>query len=373
MTFKLQLHPRFYLLCIILFPLLAWTTVSAQTDLPTLDDLEAGWNSFSPSGESVCARGTPFHFFVRPAPDGNTDKLMVYFQGGGACWNGFTCRIGGTFDDTVSENPQDELGQYNGIFDFENSANPVADYNIVFIPYCTADVHVGDATVEYMNGLSIQHNGVKNTFAVLDWVFANFDAPSEIIVTGSSAGAYGAIYHAPLLIEQYPEARTLQFGDAGVGATPVGWEVLQTWGMFNNLPMAVPQMAEVDPDTFTLNVLYDSFAEYYPDALFSQYTTAADEVQIYFYDFSALDVPEDEKQTWDAIMTANLESLNGAHANFRSMIVGGTSHTILALPEFYNFSVDGVRVRDWFAALAAGEPLDSLACAECADAEVTPD
>jgi hypothetical protein len=337
--------------------------VLAQETLPALDDLDAGWNSFSPGGETRCGRGTPYHFYVRPAEDGNTEKLLVYFQGGGACWNILTCRVdGGTFDDSVSANPEDELGFYNGIFDFENPENPIADYNVVFIPYCTADVHVGDATVEYVNGLEIHHNGFKNTSAVLDWVYDNFDAPQEIFITGSSAGAYGSIYHAPFIIDQYPDARVVQNGDAGVGATPVGWEALQDWGMFENIPI------DVDPETFDINVLYDTYATTYPDVSFSQYTTSADEVQVQFYNFSK--IGSDDERDWTDVMYANLDELEAAHENYRSLVVGGTSHTILASPEFYTYAANGVRVRDWFADLIAGNPVENVRCESCDDAEV---
>lgn len=348
------------LLMTLLFSVLLPTL--AQDALPTLDDLDSGWNSFSPGGETKCGRGTPYHFYVRPAEDQNTDKLMVYFQGGGACWNIFTCQVsGGTFDDSASADPADEVGGYDGIFNFENPENPVTDYNIVFVPYCTADVHVGDATVEYMNGLEIQHNGFKNTAATLDWVYGNFDAPAEIIVTGSSAGAYGAIYHAPFIIDQYPEARVVQFGDAGVGATPVGWEVLNDWGMFENIPI------EVDPDTFTLNILYDTYAESYPDATFSQYTTTSDDVQVQFYDISKIGT--DDERDWIDVMYANLDVLEADHENFKGIIVGGTSHTILARPEFYSYGADGVSVRDWFADLVAGTAVENVRCEDCDEAE----
>ena len=53
-----------------------------------LSGLEPGWNVIEPGGDTVCSDGTPYKFFVRP---GAADKLMVYFQGGGACWTGGTC------------------------------------------------------------------------------------------------------------------------------------------------------------------------------------------------------------------------------------------------------------------------------------------
>ena len=41
------------------------------------------WNEIFPEGDTICARGTPFSFFVHP---GTVDRVVVDFMGGGACW-----------------------------------------------------------------------------------------------------------------------------------------------------------------------------------------------------------------------------------------------------------------------------------------------
>jgi hypothetical protein len=35
--------------------------------LPTKEQLSAGWNEMVPGGDTICSRGTPYAFFVRPA------------------------------------------------------------------------------------------------------------------------------------------------------------------------------------------------------------------------------------------------------------------------------------------------------------------
>ncbi len=371
-TRKIQVHLRLILMAALVLtliaPLVAAPLTQSTPPLRPLDQLRPGdWTMFSPGGETRCARDTPYQFYVRPAASGATDKLLIYFQGGGACWNALTCgTANATFDDYVNS-PAVEVGRYNGIFDFANPANPVADYNIVFVPYCTADVHVGDATVDYGNGLTIHHNGFKNTSAVLDWTYANFTTPQDLMITGSSAGAYGAIYYAPFVINQYPDAKVVQFGDAGVGATPVGWAVLEQWGMYTNMPQFVPDLANVDPATFTINTLYTANAALYPDTPFAQYTTAADEVQVGFYQFMVL--LNLTAPAWDELMYQNLDTLDADYPNFASYVSGGKSHTILALPEFYTLATNGVSFRDWFAGLIAGEPVEDVRCEACASEE----
>src|SRR5690349_7759662 len=63
---------------------------SAKSDnLPKARDLEPGeWTWIYPGGDTECALGGEYRFLVRP---GDTDKLLIHFEGGGACWDGATC------------------------------------------------------------------------------------------------------------------------------------------------------------------------------------------------------------------------------------------------------------------------------------------
>src|SRR5664279_5325588 len=212
---------------VLLFSLCLAGTVLAQEATPPSDL----WQQFPVDG-AICARGTPYSFFVH---DGSSDKLMVYFQGGGACWNADTCKPGGPFDDSVDAH---ELDLYRGIFDFANPQNPVAEYTIVVVTYCTGDVHTGSATQTFDSGgtnLTIHFDGFTNAQAVLQWTYAHYPHPSRLIVTGSSAGAYGAIFNAPYVLAHYPDARAVIFGDAGVGVVAPKWDGFSTWNTANNL------------------------------------------------------------------------------------------------------------------------------------------
>src|SRR5688572_33342387 len=70
---------------------LAWCAVPASAQdspraksaLPAFSELQAGWNELRPGGETKCAKGGEYAFSVRP---GAKDKLLVWFEGGGACW-----------------------------------------------------------------------------------------------------------------------------------------------------------------------------------------------------------------------------------------------------------------------------------------------
>src|SRR5688572_5624660 len=71
----------------------------------SFSSLPPGWSRIEPGGETTCAHDTPYAYWVRP---GTRDDLLVYFQGGGGCWNADTCRdtgeeFNGFYDSRISE------------------------------------------------------------------------------------------------------------------------------------------------------------------------------------------------------------------------------------------------------------------------------
>lgn len=343
-----------FILAVLALPVLAQPT----PDSPVEDD----WQVIEPGGDTVCSDGSPYRFFVRSVPD--SENWMIYFQGGGACWNTFTCA--GDFYDRTVDTPGEELRGYDGIFNYTHPENPLTSYNTLFIPFCTADVHTGDATVNYSDTLTIQHKGAINAQAALDWLYREVIAPADILITGSSAGAIGSIYFAAQVMAQYPETRIAQFADGEVGAAPPGWSVLSQWDIYPNITLP----ADLTPETFTINDLYLAAAAAYPQQQFAQYTTTADTVQIQFYNFTG----GAAGKPWLDLMLEFLDELEASLANFRAFVAGGDSHTILATPGFYTYSADGVRFLDWFTTWLAGTPVENVRCQDCeiielADAE----
>jgi hypothetical protein len=97
-----------------------------------------------------------FAFFERPT---DLTKVMFYFEGGDACFSAETCEpINGTYSPTINQTV-DNLAERGGLFDATNEINPVADYSVVYVPNCTCDLHLGNATTEYSEALTIEHRG----------------------------------------------------------------------------------------------------------------------------------------------------------------------------------------------------------------------
>lgn len=337
-----------------------------------LSGLEPGWNVIEPGGDTICSDGTPYRFFVRP---GAADKLMVYFQGGGACWTGGTCDpdLKPTYYINVEKT---DPSRYDGIFRFENPQNPIRDHSVVFAPYCTADVHIGDMVTSYeapqteehdAHPVTIHHKGFVNADAVLDWTYEHFFTPESIFVTGSSAGSIPSPYYAMLIADQYPNARISQLGDASGSYETGGQEVLpqDLWGTLDRLRQ-MPEFEGMESAEFDFESLYVAAASRHPEILFAQYDTAEDKTQKYF-----LSLAGNESPSLLPLLQQNQASIRASVSNFHSYIAGGELHTILVKPEFYAYHVDGLLVRDWVAALVNGEEISDVQCVDCDEAQVT--
>jgi hypothetical protein len=332
-------------------PLLGQTTYTVSAA-----SLPKGWTAIAPGGNTVCANGTPYEFFVRPMT--NSQKLMIYFQAGGACWDGATCD-----DDSLLYSKGVDYGAletYRGIFDFNNPENPVADYNIVFVTYCSADVHTGSRNRTFSDSLGFQKlmrfQGYVNSLSALKWTYANYPNPERIFITGSSAGAVASIFFAEPIMSQYAAVPVVQLGDGYVGVMPGGWPGLDVWGTRANVPGALRQaMARPSPADFATK-MYASSADLLPQRTFTQFSTAADVFQIGYY-VTAGGQPRD----WPDLMRSSINELN-QRSNFHSYIADGADHAILPFDRFYTTQINGMRFRDWFAALINDEPVNNVAC-----------
>jgi len=256
-----------------------------QTQLPDLDSLDSGWNTIATDG--LCSSGTPYQFYVKPG--GGRDGLLVFFNGGGGCWFGQACdltsepNIHTPFDDLDQNNPA--LG--GGIFDFTRTGNPFAQFDMVVLPYCTGDVHIGGGPREYnyknAEGadvvVMVYHNGMQNSSTVLDWVYANYAAPSRIVVSGSSAGAIGASLHGGLLAEHYASIPITLIADAaGAYGSPFLSTVHNAWNTAAGLPDWKEYEGETN-DSISFEDFYIASASHNPNLTIAQYNTASDAVQ----------------------------------------------------------------------------------------------
>ncbi|MCG8415438.1 MAG: pectinacetylesterase family protein [Pseudomonadales bacterium] len=348
---------------------------TAQSQLPELSNLDSGWNAIETDG--VCSTGTDYQFYAKPSADNS--EVLVFFNGGGACWFGEACDL--TAQPNV-HSPYAEMDQNNpaladGIFNMENPENPFADYAMVVVPYCNGDVHIGsgEKTYTYQNeegeeiSVTAYHNGFENSQAVLSWVYENFNAPSNVVVSGSSAGAIGSSFYAGFIAEQYPNVPVVLLADAAGGyGTPNLPTVHNAWDTAAVLPDWDAYAGETN-QTITFEDFYIASAAQAENLRIAQYNAAEDSVQ---KNFTYLIGDAPGSFSLPQRILNNYQKIESAVDEFYTYTAGGTSHTIMGSEIFYEYEVEGVRFVDWVADLIAGRPVQDISCvnesAGCADA-----
>ena len=320
------------------------------------------WQKISPAANTTCSDGSPYSFFVR---QGDPNKLLVYFQGGGACWFRQNC------DPQMSPSYSIQVGNIDranfGIFNLDNPDNPFKDHTTVFAPYCTADVHMGASDTVYppveegQTDLVIRHQGRANVEAVLQWTYEHVPSPQNIFVTGSSAGAIPSPLYTALIADHYVNARIAQLGDGAGGYRRTNNDSRpdEQWGTFDFITQE-QGFANLRPETMTYESLYIAAAQAQPDITFAEYDAAEDAVQKRFLSMSG-----QKDVALQQAIEANHADIRREVGNFSSYIAGGDSHTILGRPEFYTLASNGVAIRDWVAALANFETVENVTCAPC--------
>lgn len=286
---------------------------------------------------------------------------MLYFQRE-ACWNGTNCDLQGrpTVDPQVDST--DDPARAPGILDLANPANPIRDYSIVFIPYCTADLHLGARVRPYSETVRdgrrnyrIHHNGAANASGALAWVYDHYDRPDVVFVAGGSAGAIPSPVFAARIARQYPRARVVQLGDAGGGyRAPAIPAILARWGATAVLRRQLAYRS-VDTAALTLESFYVVAARDAPGVRFAQYNNAEDKSQLFFLEQLGL-----RDASLPGLLALNLAEIRRANPRFRSYTAPGKAHTILLTPQFYALTVDGVAIRAWVAALLDGRAVRNV-------------
>lgn len=152
---------------------------------------------------------------------GTENKVIVYFYGGGVSTNSY-----------MAARPLDgnETGFYNsklntslnvmtsaiikwGIGNSDKD-NGFKDWSFIGIPYCNGDFHSGAGQQEYtaLDGTTktMYYNGYNNYRLFMDKALQYIgETPEQLLITGSSAGGFGASILADDVIDHFPQTENV--------------------------------------------------------------------------------------------------------------------------------------------------------------------
>jgi hypothetical protein len=323
-------------------------------------DVGDGWtkHTFDPDGGNgpICIAGTPFSVFTRA---GNPSRLLIFEQGGGACWQGF-------YNCNVLSEAQEPPTARVGIWDFDSPDNPFADYSILYMPYCDGSVFSGDNDVfDPAFGAAIGvpaavvrfHRGFRNQTAGMDVAKAVFPTAQWITVAGSSAGGVGVAGFAPFLTRLiFGNAVQLTvFNDAGpvttnldavddIAARAADWQFAKFY------PASCTECDAFGQSTAIIEWRLDN------DSTIKEafYETDGDLTNRFFLDL----LGPGGQEAWRELIVTEHGLLHEAHPDRykRFIVAGDFSHTALQSPLFYSQDANGVLLNDWTADFLAPSP-----------------
>ncbi len=299
--------------------------------------------------DTTCDDGSPTGIGLYPSA--TSDKLVFFFAGGGACWDYTTCvtlntSTHGPFGAT--EFASLSGGDFPGTILERAGTSPFKDYNAVFVPYCTGDLHAGDAVQTYANGSAsktIKHKGHANVLAYLSRLAATFKTPSNVAVTGSSAGGGGAIFNYPSIRAAWPAASALLVDDSlplMIGDS-VGPALRTAWYQSWNLGALVDPLCAGCRDDLSLYL--KTVAQRYPSDRMALLSSLQDKtIRGYF-----LLTPV----AFEAALRALIMNVLVPLPNFRSYVETGEGHTMLAA--LATHTTNGTPLVTWLTQMTTGD------------------
>jgi hypothetical protein len=299
--------------------------------------------------------------YVRYSKSGNKN-LGIYLYGGGACFNTLTCDLA-----TATDPHPGDMGE-DGIFAARDD-NPLNDYNWVTVPYCTGDVHAGEAESPKTWLTHRNFAGVNNLRLMLARAQATFTEVPTLFVTGESAGGFGSLASYATIRDSFPQARGVLMDDSGQIVDDEGLPVClqqewrQTWGLNKNLPADCP----CNSDDGNLVSAWAYGRQRYPNDSFSLISSVNDAVISTFFAFGLDNCKAVLPVGYDK-MHDSLERLAATGVNI--FMIPGSGHTHTSHGEFYTRQVAGRYLYDWIAQLIDGSQADPETVRPTADDHV---
>lgn len=329
--------------------------------LPAADDGVWTWVDFP---EAKCRDGSPAGMGMRY---GTGSGVAIYFEGGGACFNTFTCSANpnnydsGDFDSFVAQ------AGSGGIYDSSNPDNPLADWTWIYVPYCTGDVHAGarpDGTIDGVAGMQ-QFVGYLNVGMFLERIVPTFiNDTDHVLVTGQSAGGFGAAFNYDRIADAFPGKKVTLLDDSGppmsdafmVPCLQQLWR--DAWNLDEILP---PDCANCFNDNGGGLVNLGRFlAEKHVGQHFALISSLGDNTIRFFFGFGNNDCTAALPSTTVERFTMGLVDLRDNWLNkpadtWGTFFLSGEQHTWIGGDSYYNAtSGANVKLVDWVSDLIDG-------------------
>lgn len=321
-----------------------------------------------PTPEAHCINDTPTGFGVNINSDA-PDKLAVYFEGGGLCFTAETCENNTANRDGYGETQfSEQFLNSSRPYLSREATSPLRDYNMVYLPYCTGDLHAGDNQEGLtFNGRTYRFFGYKNAAIMLSRVLATWPNAKSVVIIGVSAGGYGATFNFERIARAWGappnSAQTVLVNDSGTFVGDDGFAPCMQAAMRDAYRFDRTAMADCPSCLANANGS-DTFARYF-DFLLAHPSTARSRIgfltttqdvalrQLASVGRSAacdlsnvfLYPPPDAEVAIGSLLTRT------ASSKLVHFVVSSEDHTLLGAPQT---TIGGISIQSWFEAAIVG-------------------
>lgn len=189
----------------------------------------------------MCLDGSPVGFYWSPGQGLQAYNWMIYFQGGGWCYDDYDC-LGRSKTTLGSSKTWSPTGNIGGLLSNDCKVNPrFCNYSMVWMPYCDGNSFSGMRDEPLMvNGTALYFRGRRNIDAIMAALAANvqkavvpWSSAFDVVLTGCSAGGLATYMHADYVGGMLaPNRPSPPGGPARVG----NYHVIPISGFFQDAP-----------------------------------------------------------------------------------------------------------------------------------------
>lgn len=317
--------------------LLSMDVARHETIVPIGQRQNGEWTEYLFDPAECQCRYPEQEFFVAVSP-GDPEKVLLYYEGGGAEWPG-----GGSLFPIV-------LPANYGGFKRRSPENPMHDWTMVFVAYCNASIFSGDSAVEH-EGETQRYWGMRHSSAAANLVRDLYPQAETIVVSGSSAGAFGTFLGYGIMRHRFPEAEMHLLNDSGPGF----WnpDDAETWAFIRDawaLDQFFPEeCGSCDGTTFL--EIYDIYMGLDPNLRVGMISSKRDRV------ITEVFLEMDPLVFTDVLLTET-ERLKAAYPErFNRFIMDTNSHTVneVYLPEGIDVEANGTPLHVWLTGFIAND------------------
>lgn len=278
-------------------------------------------------------------------------NVIIYLEGGGACWDEVTCYALESAAFVTTGFGQAEFAaravDLNGsLFNRSDPNNPLRDYSYIYVPYCTGDLHAGSNIASYGPTGATHHVGYDNITALVERLAPTFPDAERVVLSGSSAGGYGAQYNWGRVQDHLGDVRVDLLNDCGpLLPNPYLSEALEgawrsSWGLDGTLPPGCEACAD------ELGAALDYDLARLSGGRAGLLAFADDPVVSLYFGIDSL--------TYKSGLDALIANTFDAHDHAQVFVVDASDHVMIGAPSLV--SQNGVVLLDWITQLLDDDP-----------------